>query len=159
MGSTSKPRNKSAFAGQAYLENEGSKIFLFQALLGIVLLFTIESASADLLKDYLWTNRVLITFSDKVDSPERLDLLRQITRQSCEYRKRDLVHIDLIYGSIDYQTLSQKFSVSPREFKLVLIGKDGKLKLYTNTVVLDDIFALIDTMPIRKKEMRVESCS
>lgn len=116
------------------------------------------TASADLLRDYLWTHRVLVTFSADESVPERLILLKQIEQHPCEFRRRDLVHIDLIAGSADYQSLGQRFSVSSKDFRLVLIGKDGKTKLSANAAELADIFVLIDTMPMRKKEMRGERC-
>ena len=132
--------------------------FLNRLALGIILLSASTMASADLLREYLWTNRVLVTFSAHESTPERLLLLGQIEQHKCEFRKRDLVHIDLIAGSVDYRSLGQRFSVSGKDFKIVLVGKDGKTRLYTDNVALHDIFVLIDTRPIRKKEMLVEKC-
>lgn len=125
---------------------------------GAVLLAASATASVDVLRDYLWTNRVIVTFSTNESTPERLLLIKQIAQYPCEFRKRDLVHIDLISGSVDYQSLSQRFAMEGKDFKLVLIGKDGKIKLQATAVALEDIFALIDTMPMRKKEMRGEKC-
>lgn len=72
---------------------------------------------------------------------------------------RDLVHIDLIQGTDEYKRLSQKFSVSDRKaFKLLLLGKDGEIKLSTSRVELKNMFSLIDTMPMRKREMQSEKC-
>lgn len=125
---------------------------------GAVLLAASATASVDVLRDYLWTNRVIVTFSTNESTPERRLLIKQIAQYPCEFRKRDLVHIDLISGSVDYQSLSQRFAMEGKDFKLVLIGKDGKIKLQATAVALEDIFALIDTMPMRKKEMRGEKC-
>ena len=133
-------------------------LFLNQLLACGVLLIASATASADVLRDYLWTNRVIVTLSANESVPERLLLLKQIAQHPCEFRKRDLVHIDLLSGSEDYQSLSERFAMAGKDFKLVLIGKDGKIKLHTNAVALEDIFALIDTMPMRKKEMRGERC-
>lgn len=73
--------------------------------------------------------------------------------------KRDLVHIDLIQGTDQYNRLSQKFLLPERtSFKLLLLGKDGEIKLSTNRVELKDVFSLIDTMPMRKREMQSEKC-
>ena len=133
-------------------------LFLRQLVAGAVLLAATATASVDVLRDYLWTNRVIITFSANESTPERRLLIKQIALHPCEFRKRDLVHIDLISGSVDYQSLSQRFAMEGKDFKLVLIGKDGKIKLQATAVALEDIFALIDTMPMRKKEMRGEKC-
>ena len=116
-------------------------------------------SQAESLKEYLWTNRVIITFSTALENNERQLLLKQIATDHCEYRKRDLVHIDLIKGSDEYGRLIHKFTISDRtEFKMILIGKDGKVKLNSNSGDLKAIFSVIDTMPMRKKEMQIGKC-
>ena len=128
-------------------------------LLIISFLLVIFPIHAETLKDYRWTNRVIITFSNSEENPDRRFLIQQIKQYPCEYRKRDLVHIDLIQGSDEYNRLSQKFSLPERNsFKLFLIGKDGEIKLSTNRVELKDVFSLIDTMPMRKREIHSEKC-
>ena len=128
-------------------------------LLIISFLLVIFPIHAESLKDYRWTNRVIITFSNSEENPDRRFLIQQIKQYPCEYRKRDLVHIDLIQGSDEYNRLSQKFSLPERNsFKLLLIGKDGEIKLSTNRVELKDVFSLIDTMPMRKREIHSEKC-
>ena len=129
-------------------------------LIFAVCLLSINSElHAELLKDYKWTNRVIITFSNAESNSDRLLLIQQIKQYSCQYRKRDLVHIDLIEGTEHYRYLSRKFSVTGHtDFRLVLIGKDGEIKLSTTSSSLPDIFSLIDTMPLRKREVHAEKC-
>jgi len=125
----------------------------------VILIFMNSPTHADPLKDYLWTNRVIITFSNSASSKERLLLNQQIDAEKCEYRLRDLVHIDLIKGSDDYERLRHKFAIADHpEFKLLLIGKDGKEKLNTSSGDLKAIFAVVDSMPMRKKEMHSSKC-
>jgi hypothetical protein len=114
---------------------------------------------AEILKDYRWINRVIITFANTEENPDRQFLIQQIRQYSCGYMNRDLVHIDLIQGTDEYKRLSQKFSVSDRKaFKLLLLGKDGEVKLNTNSSDLKELFSLIDTMPMRKRETQNEKC-
>ena len=128
-------------------------------LLLVILLLMSFSIHADPLKDYLWTNRVIITFSHSASNKERQLLMQQIEIERCEFRVRDLVHIDLIKGSDDYDRLKHKFSILDQaEFKLLLIGKDGKEKLNTHSGDLKAIFSIIDSMPMRKKEMPSSKC-
>ena len=128
-------------------------------LLIISFLLVIFPIHAEILKDYRWTNRVIVTFSNTEENPDRQFLIQQIRQYPCEYMKRDLVHIDLIQGTDEYKRLSQKFSIADRTtFKLLLLGKDGEIKLSTNRVELNDVFSLIDTMPMRKREMQSEKC-
>ena len=125
----------------------------------VILIFMNSPMHADPLKDYLWTNRVIITFSNSASNKERLLLNQQIDAEKCEYRLRDLVHIDLIKGSDDYERLRHKFAIADHpEFKLLLIGKDGKEKLNTNSGDLKAIFSVVDSMPMRKKEMHSSKC-
>jgi hypothetical protein len=125
----------------------------------VILIFMNSPMHADPLKDYLWTNRVIITFSNSASNKERLLLNQQIEAEKCEYRLRDLVHIDLIKGSDDYERLRHKFAIADHpEFKLLLIGKDGKEKLNTSSGDLKAIFAVVDSMPMRKKEMHSSKC-
>jgi len=114
---------------------------------------------AEVLKDYLWKNRVIITFSNSEENPDRQFLIQQIRQYSCEYMNRDLVHIDLIQGTDEYKRLSQKFTISDSTtFKSLLLGKDGEVKLKTNSSDLKELFSLIDTMPMRKRETQSEKC-
>lgn len=128
-------------------------------LLLVIFLLMSFSIHADPLKEYLWTNRIIITFSNSVSNKERHLLMQQIELEKCEYRLRDLVHIDLIKGSGDYERLSHKFTMTDHaEFKLLLIGKDGKEKLNTHSGDLKAIFSVIDSMPMRKKEIHSSKC-
>ena len=114
---------------------------------------------AELLKDYLWTNRVIITFSNSEENSDRQLFIQQKSHYPCEYKKRDLVHIDLIQGTDQYKRMSQKFLISgSTEFKLLLVGKDGEVKLNTKNSDLREVFSLIDTMPMRKREVQSEKC-
>jgi hypothetical protein len=52
------------------------------------------------------------------------------------------------------QALRQRFGISPGAFTVVLVGKDGGVKLKrADRVALGDIFGLIDSMPMRQHEM------
>lgn len=44
--------------------------------------------------------------------------------------------------------------LSEREAKVVLIGKDGGVKLVSQQLELERLFDLIDSMPMRREEMR-----
>ena len=125
----------------------------------VVLVFMNGSIHADPLKEYLWTNRIIISFSNTASNTERHLLIQQIEAEKCKYRLRDLKHIDLIKDSGDYERLRHKFSIADHpEFKLLLIGKDGKEKLSTNSGDLKAIFSVVDSMPMRKREMHSAKC-
>ena len=134
------------------------RLLAYKLLTAAALLAVCFSTDAEQLREYLWTNRVLVTFASEKSMPERLSTIKQIAEHPCEFRKRDLIHIDLITGSNDYRALSQKFSITGKEFKLVLVGKDGRVKLNTNSASIKELFVFIDGMPLRKREVSTERC-
>jgi len=121
------------------------------------------------LSEYHWKNRLLLLFTPSLDGPEYIKLKEDISNQEEEVKDRDLLvfHIlengetklensPLPESSGDY--LREKFSTTPGAFTVLLIGKDGGVKLRREGgVELADIFALIDTMPMRQREMREKS--
>ena len=53
------------------------------------------------------------------------------------------------------QSLRDKFDIARSENTVILIGKDGGIKLNRQDQTrLEDLFALIDAMPMRQEEMR-----
>ena len=129
--------------------------YLFIAITAICML---GSLHAEPLTDYLWKRRVVLSFSAAKSTPERIFLLKQIEQYQCEFDDRQMVHIDLIAGSSDHQLLSRQFSVPNTNFNLVLLGKDGGVKLLTSQPSLENVMTLIDTMPMRQRELRIGSC-
>ena len=115
------------------------------------------SLHAESLKDYLWKNRIIITFSNTKSNPDRLSLKKHVNEFQCEFKARDLIHIDLIQGSDDYEFLSKKFSISNTKFKLLILGKDGEVKLESANPSLVEVFTLIDAMPMRQREKQNQS--
>jgi len=142
-------------------ENDFSKsrktpfTFLFIAITEICML---GSLHAEPLTEYLWKRRVVLSFSAAESTPERIFLLKQIKQYQCEFDDRQMVHIDLIAGSSDHQLLSRQFSVPNKNFNLVLLGKDGAVKLITSQPLLENLLTLIDTMPMRQRELRIGGC-
>ena len=57
-----------------------------------------------------------------------------------------------------FENSFENLSLSTSEFRLILIGKDGRIKLNSKKISLEEIFALIDTMPMRQEEMLNDKC-
>ena len=110
------------------------------------------------LKDHLGKNRVIITFFSSAREPARLALKMQIEERTCAFVDRNLVHMDPLQGSEEFDEMSKQFTVSSLGFQLLLLGKDGGVKLRSSNVSLEDIFSLIDTTPMIRKEMRDGQC-
>jgi hypothetical protein len=118
-------------------------------------------------EEYEWENR-LIFIVDHSENP------KNITKQLQVFQKEEneLKDRNLIIFSITKKGLQQEFPKTQKSFpniseiqfpfslsknknfSVYLVGYDGGVKLKQNRLVSsDEIFALIDTMPMRKVEM------
>jgi hypothetical protein len=118
-----------------------------------------------LMPELTWEKRVLLVFA-----PDRQDaeLRRQNTMLAAigdGLVERDMIVIRAfaddhvaVDGHIHAQSASsfyRRFEVDRDEFRVILVGKDGGVKLDRNLAVSgDDLFALIDSMPMRRYEMQ-----
>ena len=121
------------------------------------------------LQDYQWENRLILAFAPSSENPGYRALVKETAVQAEEIIDRDILvfHIletgetklgesSLQTGAGDY--LRESYSISPGIFTILLIGKDGEVKLRREgRVELGEIFSLIDTMPMRRREMREKS--
>jgi hypothetical protein len=117
------------------------------------------------LSQFQWKNRLLFLFAPNRSHPLFDVLQKSIATQQAEVADRDLVIFEILESGTSRmdtsdldpqvaQTLRDKFDVNPGRFALILVGKDGSVKLNRQEQTqLEDIFALIDAMPMRQKEM------
>ncbi len=115
---------------------------------------------------FQWKNRLLFLFAPNRNHPMFDALHKSLAARQSEAADRDLVILEILESAsstmnneaIDSETaclLREKFDVLRDEFTVILIGKDGRIKLdRKEQTQLDDIFALIDSMPMRQQEMR-----
>jgi len=123
------------------------------------------SAEADtVMHDFAWQNRVLLIFSPVHDSVmfNKQNIL--LSRAADGLSERDVVVIHISDSvSIDQKPHTaaaggflQRYHVNQDEFRIILVGKDGTVKLDQATpVTMNTLFTLIDAMPMRQKEMRL----
>ena len=118
------------------------------------------------LSSYQWKNRLLILFAPSEDAPIYQSFKEQLQRRTQEIRDRDLLifhvletgegwlaHLPLNKGQVLF--LRKKFSILPGQLIVILIGKDGEVKLRGELPLgLSEIFSVIDAMPMRQREMR-----
>ena len=117
------------------------------------------------LEAFRWQNRLLLIFGSSDETmTNQLELLSGLEDEMAE---RDLLLLELPgegSGQIGKSReiapstvgkLRERFSVSRGEFKLLLLGKDGGVKLTSSQPISGDaIFSRIDRMPMRQREMR-----
>ena len=117
------------------------------------------------LTDYRWDRRILVLSATSAEDPAFLQQLNELALTEQPFESRDMVLVTLLdspAASAGGQTLSatevaaarEDLEIKGDEFALRLIGKDGSVKLSRDDVTsMADIFALIDTMPMRRVEV------
>lgn len=113
--------------------------------------------------NYQWKNRIIVVSADQESELEKQVATFQNTNEA--FYERDLILVTLNKNqlSIDGQDASHISAAQLRDyynlpsqgFRLLLIGKDGGTKLSSSSIVdHQKIYNLIDSMPMRKAEMR-----
>ena len=113
------------------------------------------------LSDYKWKNRVLIlsdTDSERSNSKQAYHL---VNSQLNLWQERDIVVLFLFNKELT-TTSAERINYKiefPKKFNgYILIGKDGGIKLKeTYPLIPKKVFDLIDSMPMRKAEMRAKN--
>ena len=115
-------------------------------------LFKVESLKQASIDQYRWNKRPILVFASSGQDEgytKQLDVLRSDRRGLAE---RDIV----VLSDLDSRATGDlREALRIEGFEVVLIGKDGGVKLRSKTPVsLDRLFARIDSMPMRQREMR-----
>ncbi len=112
----------------------------------------IVEAEDQRLEDFLWTARPVVVFADSPADPRYVQQLQNIENDVDALRERDVV----VLVDTDPGTLSPlREALRPRGFMLVLIGKDGGVKLRKPAPwTVRELSRSIDKMPMRQQEIR-----
>lgn len=130
----------------------------------VLLLTASQGLAMESLSDFGWKNRVVLVFGEPADRKliQQIDIL---TDRQDALAERDMVVIRVagdeaqaIFGAaagLDAERLRRDADITDGGFQIVLVGKDGGVKLRSGEVVGDvAIFDLIDRMPMRRAEQR-----
>lgn len=109
--------------------------------------------------------RPLLIFASKQDDPQMGIQLRIIAEHAAEAQDRQIAPIALPFknpspsalqlSATDAEAARRRFHVSPDEFVVILLGKDGGSKLRSKKPIpLAKLEETIDGMPMRQDEMR-----
>jgi hypothetical protein len=116
------------------------------------------------LEHYRWKNRILVVSAPKRDDAKLTELQTELASAPEEFADRDMVLVTLLddgtsmvgdqeLTAAEVAATRAALGIQAGSFALRLIGKDGSVKLSTESATPSkDIFALIDTMPMRKRE-------
>ena len=141
---------------------------LLTAVLACALFGGRDALSMDL-NQFQWKNRLLFIFAPQEGDEVFQALQSEILTLPDGISERDLVVFKILETGpsymettrIDPQTaaaIRTKFAAPLGQFTCILVGKDGGVKLKRHAPVkLEEIFGLIDAMPMRREEMRKKS--
>lgn len=104
------------------------------------------------LSDYLWERRPLVVFADTDRDPAFIRQLELLEERAAALAERDVV----VLTDTDPSSVSPlRKKLRPRGFMLVLIGKDGNVKLRKPFPwSVRELSRSIDKMPMRQQEIR-----
>ncbi|MBY6006357.1 DUF4174 domain-containing protein [Salipiger bermudensis] len=99
-----------------------------------------------------WDKRPVLLFAPSQDHPDYARQMEMLRAAEAALAERDIV----VLSDLDDRTPSPlRQGFQPGGFKLVLVGKDGGVKLEQDAVLApEELFAVIDRMPMRRNEMR-----
>lgn len=142
-------------------------MFVLAAIV-VASVFGTGTAVADELDGYLWQQRPLLVFAPSTDDPRLVGTLGRIDSSRCDFTARDMVlgqvvadGVSTIGGRVidadSARHLADQYAVGDSAFAVLLIGKDGSEKWRVDTVPdLQTVYAVIDGMPMRGREMGTE---
>ena len=119
------------------------------------------------LDPYRGRNRVLLVFALSRQDARYQEQSALLADKTAGLNERDLILIyaladgkgrrvgTRLFGGGDEKALRQRYHVGPRQFRVVLVGKDGH-EAYSSREPISStrLFGLIDAMPMRREEMR-----
>ena len=121
------------------------------------------------LKDeFKWKNRIIFVFAESFEDQNYKKQLDHIKKHRDGYKDRDLVIFKIVGDSIidaELQNLESiqpselraAFGIKPQQFRSLLIGKDGGVKILSRKPISAcDLFNLIDQMPMRREEIKAK---
>jgi hypothetical protein len=120
------------------------------------------------LEKYKWKKRPLLLFSPSASNADYVRQKEILQAHTAGLAERDMMVIELVGQDKVYingaqqkrqqsLALRKKFEVPAESFAAILVGKDGTEKSrYPEAVRMEEVFGLIDQMPMRRQEKGAE---
>lgn len=109
--------------------------------------------AAQPLSAYQWTHRPLVVFADNPADPRFIEQLALLRAGEDDLRDRDVI---VLTDTAPGEPSELRDALRPRGFALVLIGKDGGVKLRKpRPWDVRELSRVIDKIPTRQQELRV----
>jgi len=102
---------------------------------------------------YKGAKRLLVVFATSPEDSMLKNQRKYIVNGFKGFAERDMVVIEI--ASASSKVLRKKFNAPQAVFSVILVGKDGGRKsLWKKPVEMNKVFALIDAMPMRQREIK-----
>lgn len=134
-------------------------------ILSLFFLTSSVTAALDMftLADLKWKNRIVITLTNDGELNESLQ--QELKENDAEINDREILYFlitptavlsnsDYYLSLEDMGDLISTYFDNDDLLKVLLIGKDGGVKMDADSLDLGYIFRLIDSMPMRQQEMK-----
>ena len=118
---------------------------------------------------YQWRKRALVVSGPGRDEQQMQDQLEAVSTTREAFEERDMVLVvlrndlrndaastagDRVLTGEEVAAVRRDLDIPPDAYALRLVGKDGTVKLSSGEVVpMTDVYELIDSMPMRQREM------
>jgi hypothetical protein len=115
---------------------------------------TLQIVPADMadLNEFRWKKRPVLVFADSADNPAFIEQMTLLRARLDELELRDVV---ILTDTDPNARQPLRLRMRPRGFMLVLVGKDGGIKLRKPFPwSVREITRSIDKMPMRQREIR-----
>lgn len=104
------------------------------------------------LSQFVWEKRPIVVFADNPNDPNFGLQMEYLTDRVAELAVRDVV---VLTDTAPSKQSALRTKLRPRGFMLVLIGKDGRVKLRKPIPWnVRELNRIIDKMPMREREIR-----
>lgn len=115
----------------------------------------VAHAADDPLAAYRWTSRVLVVSAPRPDDRRVAAQREAFAAAEAGMTERDLVTVELLGRDEAATRLRARLGLPKDDFRVVLIGKDGGVKLTRDAPIpTQTLFSTIDAMPMRREERR-----
>lgn len=120
---------------------------------------TVAVAADTLMSSHRWKHRVLVIDADRLDTHPA----EQLAARTAGVMERHIIWYVLEGNQVTTNAEAvpdEAFAAALRtyfqrtELAVVILGKDGGIKRVDERLNLESVFALIDGMPMRRREMR-----
>lgn len=136
-------------AGGGVTQCDSMKIFLLPILTGLM---SVATFAANNLASYEWKSRVLVVLAPSETDGQLKKQQSIVAEAATGFSERDLTVVTEIRVE---GPLHRQFAAKGSDFQVLLIGKDGQTALRrSKAITAEELFEIIDAMPMRRDEVR-----